>query len=174
MVLRPSSHSCCRLGGGSRRWLLLCAQRQNLTEQASDRVLVTLNEPRDRRVIGPAPHQEGACTVLGPIEKCCGSLRDHRIAVRWVGWHRHEVGPDRLVVALVERAAQTVVELQAAPGSAYRRTVAAWPSAAETAPAGSDRALPSTSVRARGEPRRSPACRTSPAAARGPRRSERD
>ena len=38
----------------------LRAQRQHLAEQAGDRVLVTLDEPRDRRVIGPLLRRQDA------------------------------------------------------------------------------------------------------------------
>ena len=65
-----------------RRQALLRAQRQHLAEQAGDRVLVALDEPRDRRVIGPLlrrQHPERDVLLARPLDQ---PRRPHPARVR--------------------------------------------------------------------------------------------
>ena len=78
------------------REALLRAQRQHLAEQARDRLLVTLDEPRDRRVIGPLLRRQHAERDIllaaaldrarGPRPACVGveqQRHHHRRVIRW-------------------------------------------------------------------------------------------
>ena len=97
------------------RQTLLRAQRQHLAEQAGDRVLVALDEPRDRRVIGPLlrrHHAERDVLLARPLDLPrrprparvgVEQQRDHHrrvigrpaAAVRAIGAHRTRRDPSR-------------------------------------------------------------------------------
>jgi hypothetical protein len=69
------------------------AQRQHLTEQAGQRVLVALNEPRDRGVIGPLlrrQHPERHVLLAGPLDHPRGP-DPARVGVKQDGDHHRRV-----------------------------------------------------------------------------------